>query len=186
MSGNLAVSTINGVDISVSPVATQAFASSLLAEYIVSGSAVTSINFSGLDINTHKSYRVEIEFINVTSLSNLYMFINGDTTLTNYQSQVTTANATTSSSTRNNTPTCIFVGTLLGSNSMIIDIIKTNGYISALFRGKVLMTSNLNQVEIGSVDKVASITNLTQLAFTAQVASAIGVGSKIRIYRGDV
>ena len=61
MSGNLAVSTINGVDISASPVATQAFANSLLAEYTVTGSAVTSIDFSGLDINTHKSYRVEIE-----------------------------------------------------------------------------------------------------------------------------
>ena len=80
MAGSLVVDKLNGVDISVSPPATRAYANSLLAEYIVSGSAVTSIDFSGLDINTHKSYRVEIDWINPTaSPTAMSVFINGDT-----------------------------------------------------------------------------------------------------------
>lgn len=189
MAGNLAVSKINGVDISSSPVATQAFANSLLAEYTVSGRAVTSIDFSGLDINTHKSYRVEIEMINATdSQALLYMFVNGDTTLANYASQGLAGVGSTVSSSRLSAPKICINSTSVGSdNAVVVNVTRVAGkcsYISSYVRD--IGSTSIVQGEIMWGGKTATVTNITQLTFTSSVAMAIGVGSKIRIYRGDV
>ena len=157
----------------------------LLAEYTVSGSAVTSIDFSGLDINTHKSYRVEIELINATASGGaLYCFVNGDTTLTNYWSQYFYANSTSVTSARQNNPQ---ISTLIASSiaSVQLSIEKVNGY-TRITSSDNFNTSSSIAYEIFSSTKTATVTNITQLTFTSSVASSIGVGSKIRIYRGDV
>ena len=184
MSGNLNVSTINGVDVSVSGVATQAFANSLLYEAVVTGSAVTSIDFPLLDINTHKSYRVEIEIVGSASVTNIYMFVNGDTAITNYYSQGIFANATSFTGGRNNEPRI--------GNTGNEDYQKINVAVS-LISSKVCYNTLGNYSDDSSIQgsifygtKTATVTNITQLTFTSSVASAIGVGSKIRIYRGDV
>lgn len=155
----------------------------LLAEYTVSGSAVTSIDFSGLDINTHKSYRVEIDLVCAGSGS-VYLFINNDTTITNYYSQLISSNDTT-------------IGGGRGNSSRIVDLItgdyhKCNLNVSLIY-SKVVYNSFVNysddsniQTYLFSGSKIATVANITQLTFTSSVASSIGVGSKIRIYRGDV
>lgn len=185
MSGLLAVSAINGVDISVSPVATQAFANSLLAEYTVTGSAVTSIDFSGLDINTHKSYRIEIEWNNV-SASSVFLngFINGDTVQTNYYSQLFNITGTSVAGEKSNNARLAYPF----SNEKVAltaNISINQGYATT----RSLVTRGIGStvlLEIISMSKIATVTNITQLTFTSSGASAIGVGSKIRIYRGDV
>lgn len=160
--------------------------SSLLASYTVTGSAVTSIDFSGLDINTHKSYRVEIDWFNASAgNTRMEMFVNGDMTTTNYYEQTMTASSSTigggryndagicySPSTGNLVKAIVFVGLVLGyphSNSF-----------SAENVGSTM------QIEMKGHSKTTTVANITQLTFTTVAASAIGVGSKIRIYRGDV
>lgn len=160
-------------------------ANSLLAEYIVTGSAVTSIDFSGLDINTHKSYRIEVIANNATAThSNLYMFINDDTTITNYYFQYVGGNGTTAYASRGNYPT---IAWLDASNklSCIMTLILVNSYpVTAQYTvdniGSSLRTFS------HAICKTSTVANITQLTFTASVASAIGVGSTIRIYRGEV
>lgn len=157
----------------------------LLAEYTVIGSAVTSIDFSGLDVNTHKSYRIEVELINATaSLFDCYCFVNGDTTITNYYSQVIDANSTTIVGGRYNYPSIGSVGASSTSqhNSLVL---KANGYVNVRSHGGYLLGPSTRTTTTTTV-KTSTVTNITQLTFTSSVASAIGVGSKIRIYRGDV
>jgi len=186
MAGNLVVDTINGVDIAVSPPATRAYANSLLAEYEVTGSAVRSIDFSGLDINTHKSYMVEIDLINATATNGyVYCFINNDTVITNYYNQETTASAMALTGTRTNNPSIVYLDASSASSVSGNIFRNYNGNVTALSIGRRLLSATTVQAS-STIQKTATVTNITQLTFTSQVASAIGVGSKIRIYRGDV
>ncbi|WP_067176968.1 hypothetical protein [Sulfurospirillum sp. UCH001] len=158
----------------------------LLAEYVVTGSAVTSIDFTGLDINTHKSYRVEISIANATANSSgLYCFINGDTNLTNYYRELVQFDGTTIGANRANNPQII---TLQPSSSLSLTSNVQrgdNGYARAINFGNSSNGSSILK-EDSTLVKTATVSNITQLTFTTSVVNAIAIGSKIRIYRGDV
>lgn len=156
--------------------------SSLLATYTVSGMAVTSIDFSGLDINAHKSYRVEIDLIAGTATGgNLSVYINGNATATNYYTQYTSFTATT-------------VSTSIPNNSVFITIppalngvLQANGIVSKA--GKLKFDSTHSNIfhTLAMVNASNILpANITQLTFVSSVAGNIGIGSTIRIYRGDV
>lgn len=156
----------------------------LLAEYTVTGSAVTSIDFSGLDINSHKSYRIELDILGVTPGANIYMFVNGDTTTTNYYMQSVVFNGTGLSGDRHNQPRIGNIGANMSS--------KFNVNLS-IINGKAVYNSISNYRDGSTIEgfmsfgaKVATVTNIAQLTFVAGTANTINVGSKIRIYRGDV
>lgn len=161
------------------------FPKNLLLEYVVTSNC-TSIDFSNLlDLNTHKSYRIECDFINASvSAVSIYSFINGDTVLTNYYNQWGAFVATASSSSRVNYPQ--LVGLSASSfASVYCDLRLVNLYP----RLTGVITKDLAsaiQVAITSVGKSAQVSNVTRLTFTASVANSIGIGSKIRIYRGDL
>lgn len=156
----------------------------LLAEYEVTGSARTSIDFSGLDINTHKSYRIEIELYVASGAPAIYCFVNNDTVLTNYYFQIWGGNAAAFTGARANNPTIQSIG-IAGNHTCNLTCIRSNG--TPTFTG--IYSSQLGTTPIGYsvlMYKTSTVTNITQLTFTSSVASAIGIGSKIRIYRGDV
>lgn len=157
---------------------------SLLAEYIVTGSAVTSIDFSGLDINTHKSYRVEIELVNPTATAfSLQCFVNNDTTLTNYRSVSLVCSGTTATvSSVSDARLVVVDSSVIASTVSFISLV--NGYAksnSVSSRG-----TNSQSTHQITATKTTTVSNITQLTLTSSIASTIGVGSKIRIYRGDV
>jgi hypothetical protein len=157
----------------------------LFKEYTVSGSAVTTIDFTGLDINAHNSYSIELDITNVTaSGAQIHMFINADTTVTNYYSQYSLASGTSLAGTRANNPT---VSSFDANN-----IVKCNISLSKVI-DKVRAISSCCDLSDATVRvlnysyaKVGTVTNITQITFTSTVASSIAIGSKIRIYRGDL
>lgn len=161
---------------------------SLLAEYTVTGAARTTIDTLAdmgitLDINTHKNYRVEIELINATaSGADISCFVNGDTVLTDYYTtyiQFTTA----VSGGRLNSPRIAWLPP--SSNSCYTSVISLVGYPIFKTHGIQLPTSSCVE-DLFTTAKTATVANITQLTFTSSVAGAIGIGSKIRIYRGDI
>jgi len=159
----------------------------LLAEQEVTGSDVTTITFTGLDMNTHKSYRIEIEhFSEATTGGIVSMYANNDTTATNYYNGYVFGVATAVTGARNNDATI----TSAAANSRTYTAIDV-GYATGLY---VIAHSRCNQ-NIGANtnflgytwSKTSPVTtNLTRLDFTAGIASGLRVGTKIRIYRGDV
>lgn len=157
--------------------------SNLVFEHEVTGSAVTNIDVTGLDINLHKSYRIEIEFINPTiSNSYLYMYINNDTVNTNYYNQQVIFTGTSTVSARENLPWVCFceVGR---QTSSVLDLIQTFGGRVHCFLKLSHEQGSSILANIGVLTHVNALSNITQLTFTSSVANAIGVGSKIRIYK---
>ena len=157
----------------------------LLAEFEVTGSPTTTINITGLDINAHKSYRIEVEIVGVSGGVNIYMFINGDNTVANYYMQMTGYNNTTVSTSRQNQPR---IGNIGGAGVVmqgIVDCSLIGGIFHYRASSNYLTGSTVQGNDIWG-NKVATVANITSIQIVSSTANHIGVGSKIRIYRGDV
>lgn len=191
--GNIASPVFTGNPVAPTPssgdkdatLATTAYANSLLVEYEVTGSAVTSINFTGLDINTHKSYRIEVEAKNATATPTIVsMFVNNDTVATNYYCQYLVAGGTAVAGARANSAN-IFTKEASAKTNVIGNVSLVDGYMYSIFNSAKRDPSSI-EIQNYSMAKTATVTNITQLTFTSSVANSIAVGSRIRIYRGDV
>lgn len=168
--------------------ATLAAEPTLLAEYTVSGAAVTSIQFTGLDINTHKQYLIEFDWYNPTaSVADASLFINNNTTATNYYTQVLNINNATLTGARNNTNSVGAMNTTKrGRYEIRLSLVSdgTNAYPALSSHGSYDSGSTQAQT-IRTVSSITAVANITQIDLTSSIASSIGIGSVVRIYRGD-
>lgn len=161
-----------------------AYAATLLSE-ITTTALATTIQFTGLDINAHKGYRLEICYVASAAATHpVSLYVNALTTATDYYSQYVQADAGTVASGRLNSAQ-IFAG-ITGSRILaLVDInIVPAGYVFANSEearnvGSALM--NLNY----KVSLVPTVTNITSLSITAGIADGIGIGTVVRIYRKD-
>ena len=159
--------------------------SSLIYDSTVTGSAVTSIVIPALDIVLHKSYRIELEILNSTATAfSLFLYSNTNLTASNYSTEVINTAGTT------NTASTVANSTIgycdISSNSFIVMTLSllSGGFIrwlSQCSRGSKVLSS---LASLSGLNKIA-VTNLTALTLTSSVANSIGIGSRIRIYRGD-
>ena len=157
----------------------------MLAEIVISGSAVTSVDFTGLDINTHKSYRIEIESINTLGVDSILSWaINGDTTAINYYYQRVDIDDTSVTGVRSNSNS-VALTPANNRAGLVINVLNRNGYIQGLTQESRGSGSGLD-LHLRSLSKVSSVSNMTQLTFTSSVSGGIGVNSRFRVYRGEV
>lgn len=156
----------------------------LLAEYEVTGSAVTSVQFTGLDINTHKSYRIEADLVlGPSGASTLFMYANNNVVVTDYYSQYLQGDASTISAARENNPAvCDITG---GRAGFVAFLAPFNNQFISKIQSHYIGTSAVNTVVRTQTAPRYTNENLTKLTFASTVVQGIGVGSKFRIYRGD-
>jgi len=152
---------------------------SLLAEFEVTGSAVTSLTVSDLDINKHKSYRIEFTHPN-SGTATVEMFVNGDTTSTNYNSQQLTVLSTSVAGSRSNSGRIASYGIAATQ----IDLNVVGSYAMATSVNAYNASGNIS-LSTRAWMKSATVTNITSVTFQASLASGLVVGTKVRIYRGD-
>ena len=157
----------------------------LLAEYVVTDSPVSSIDFQGLDIIAHKGYRVEMDIINaIANAIVVYLFVNGDTLLTDYASQGFASTGTSSSSGAYANPTigaCDISSFALFNASLSLSNFGYFHWSSFATRG----TTVKPYIFIVSGLKKVAVENITQLTFSSSYGTPFAVGSRIRIFRGD-
>ncbi len=155
-------------------------------------SDVQSITFSDLDINTHKSYTIELDLLHgaAGNEQRISMFANGDTTQTNYHAQalISLGSSTIStefsegsiSETQRESP-----GGAAATTISTIRVSIRNGKLRAFSNTSFCLgTSNDIQVRNYGWAHNQTVTNLTSLTFYA--ASTFKAGDKFRIYRGDI
>lgn len=154
----------------------------LVAETVVTGSAVTSVTFSGLDGNDAGGYLLLAEVINATSNQiEMYISVNGDTTITNYYSQILLANGTTITTANVNEPR---IGRMDASKKSDFDIsIKCNSGYFRYISKSMFGSGSTQRIYTLTGDKTASVTNITALAITSTAANSIAVGSTFRLYK---
>jgi len=153
-----------------------------VAEVDVSGAAVTNIDISGLDLDSHKSYQLWFKVHNPLGVGSAYrVFFNADYTLTNYTRQVLWADGTSIGSVR--VDGCDLCDAPDGRDAFAIaEIMRTpDGYPRFMSR---YQKDNPAYVVL-VMDYVAweTAANVTSIRVASEQTDAIGVGSKLILYR---
>lgn len=161
-----------------------AYAATLLSE-TTTNALLTSIEFTGLDINTHKGYRLEIAYVDgAATAHSAALYVNGLTTATDYYSQYIQASGTSVTTGRLNSAQAF--GATAGNRTFaVIDIgLTPGGFFFAHSEEARTVGSAVEGIGY-KISRTASIANITSLTITAGVANGIGVGTTFKIFRGD-
>jgi len=154
----------------------------LVASFTVSGSAVTNVDFSGIDLSVSKRFRLEVELIHAGGSACVYnLFTNNNTTTSNYYSQFMFINNTSGTFGRNNDADVTFLGS--GGKAMITIDIGLAGNDTPCYRS--FTNDGLGSsttIKQATVSATFTAANITQLTFSSAVASQIGIGSTFRLY----
>ncbi|RLE76539.1 MAG: hypothetical protein DRJ44_03890 [Thermoprotei archaeon] len=143
-------------------------------------SNVTSITITGLDINSDKQYKLIINLKNGAGSGLFRIYVNNDTTATNYYEQRLLANDTTVTANRIND--CYIDGVTVEAY-VEIDIIRTNdGYIlmfvkNSLNRGSSVYTG------VRAISTAGTHTNLTQIDLVGSTSGLFGAGTRIMLFK---
>lgn len=154
----------------------------LVGSATVSGSAADSLVVSGLDLDSDESYYVEFALKNASaSTVSLSFYYSGDTTATNYTRQITTADGASQTTARVNAATAAFIlanSTCTGFARVAKDIDgKTRALIQSIRNDPSATAFNFG------VTTWDSTANVTSIGIYSSVASALEVGSRIKVYR---
>jgi len=139
-----------------------------------------SVTFSNLDLDTARQYIIRAFFNDAAESYNL--FVNGDTTATNYHTEVLMANGATLSGTGNNNAIITGMNTTAVYSDM--NIVKVAG-------GLPLANSYNSRYYAGGGNMImshyswrydAATTNVTSITISAVGAAGIKAGSRIALY----
>ena len=151
----------------------------------LAGSDADYVDFTGLDINTHQFYILISRIIVAGSTATTYfkLYINGDTTDTNYYTQVLYATDTTIAAERPNVPYfCVGKGIdgqrgVLGFCPVIRD---PEGYVRWINQYIRDSAANALMAFYGGI-KTGTVTNITSIRIAASVSGGLGTGSRITL-----
>lgn len=151
-------------------------------DYTVSGSAVTSVDITGLTFDKGSEYMLVSTIINTSASGSLYnLYANGNTTDTNYYAQNITADGATVSSGRQNKPYLAYTTNAKSTFSLANLKLTNNGYF--VYQDNTLYDlTTLSMLNYYGTSTFTA-TSITQLTITASVANAIGIGSRFQLIK---
>jgi hypothetical protein len=156
----------------------------LLTSTTVSGSAVTAITFTSLDLDAHLDYVIEVETLGAAGSNLFSIYANNDQTATNYRSQLQNGTGTTAGAEAANNARIGYSHDELRGKSVIHVGYSTGRYFMAISTMLRQTASTTFYSEISGVFKTAELSaNLTRLDLVHSTSSGFEVGTKARIYR---
>jgi len=153
-----------------------------IVETTVTGTAVTTISITGLDLDAAKAYLLLLRFTNPTTSDTGYaMYLNADTTGTNYWRQYMWASGTSIAGNRVNDAT--FSSASAGEESIVWAVMARDpaGYVKVLTNTALRDPSAVWILFQGWTWTTTA--NVTQIDITASVTGAIGIGSRVIIFK---
>lgn len=153
----------------------------LLDSVTVSGAAVTSVQLDPGPVLTQGEQWIITGSINQAAGTNYYLEYNGDTTATNYYSQVLQSASTTTSSNRTNDPLFAVVSSGDDANFEIRITRDVAGYTRALAWVIREDAANVTLRYHGHIWN--KTTDPSSIEIVAVTASGIGIGSWFRLYK---
>ncbi|MEI6296286.1 MAG: hypothetical protein WCO84_01395 [bacterium] len=151
----------------------------------MSGSAVTSVDFTGLNITKDDDYMLVSNVVNPLGSNCVYgLYMNNNNTNANYYSQYIVAVDTYLNSGRVNTADLTYVATATNPNLSYTNIKLTNsGYIARIINDTRKTGSGLTEFVTYASTSTFTATSITQITIIASVASGIGIGSRFQLYK---
>ncbi len=145
----------------------------------------TSVTFSGLNSTVDSWYTLECEFKTAANASVIYLYVNNDTTATNYYTSYHFFGTDAAEHAVGHTHTSNFSNVGNASNSITIaQIFCINGIFSyTSTRLADLAEGSVASAQFVCAKTTGTITSITSLTLTASVASQLVAGGKARLYR---
>lgn len=156
----------------------------LVFEYEVTGSAVTTITATGLDLNADGgNWEIHFGVVSATDTdSAIRLYINNDTTYTNYISRYIFCGGTSITTDAINDTNITYIYTNANISYAVSNIGIVNNHICYNTHDS---RDNASKSALVNCYKSTTDTNITQLDFTCATASGIGVGSKVKIFKKE-
>ncbi len=152
----------------------------------VAGAAATTLTMSALDLDADTSYLVQIVLSNATaSFSTISLYYNSDTTATNYDSVVAIFRGATLTGARANTGRFI---DLTGNRDAAGFARISKDFpekVNARFDGRNDITTLMEGHSNTHMWRTAA-TNVTGITLSSSVASALAIGSFMRVWKLDI
>lgn len=141
----------------------------------------TSVAFTGLDSTIDGIYTMIVD-ITGSQTSDLYLYINGDTTATNYYRELVRATGATLGVLNTNEPAVSYI--VSGIKTLAVYTIST-GAVNVTTGNK--NTGADGHIMTGSIWKTTTPSSITQISLVAKTGTAaIGAGSTIALYKQNV
>lgn len=153
-----------------------------IGEAEIIGAAATTLVMSGIDLNADGRYFIEIELVGASGAPTIAMTYNDDTTATNYDVQVSEVAGGSAGQARANN--AILLTTVTTDTTSIEGWLRINGEGNPRF---IYRYSSGDTTAIKTGYGVHTwrtpATNITSLTLTSSVSSALGIGSRIRVWK---
>lgn len=152
-------------------------------------SNTTTVSFTGLNITKDDEYLIVCEVKSGAAAGWIRLFVNGNTTATNYQIQTLSGYGTSFSLVAEPQPVFVYAhSTTYGEHSHATAQLKltNSGYVVWQSRSNSYYRTDLGQYTrnvqaYGGAEFTA--TSITSLEFTAVATNGIGVGSRFQLYK---
>lgn len=155
----------------------------LIADIEVSGSAVTELEITGLNINPGDIVLLVAFAIMEETTCPIFLFVNGNNVSTNYTEQEIVVSGTSIYKGRYSGPIILYGGSLNELLSFVELTISNNGrFVYDATMAKEVGTGNLH-IQAISCASHFTISTITSLLLQATVTGAIGVGSRVQLYK---
>jgi hypothetical protein len=156
----------------------------ILVQETILGASATDVDFSGLDINTHKAYLLVWKWKNLGDASNaLFLYMNGDYTNSDYYRQQFSVDDVTVTSHRANDSE--FTNTIPQNADAVGSVLiqrDPDGYVRAITQNSEKGPSAMI-LSVWTIAKSATVANLTSLRIHSYEASGMAAGSRFALYR---
>lgn len=155
-----------------------------LVDVIVSGSAVTQVDISGLNIGKGEEYVLVFEIVNPTaSVPSFRLFANANYTDTNYYAQTLQVDNATIGASRVNIASLGYAQ----PNNKLFGMAKikltNNGYFVFQVDGNYDVGLSTFYLATRNTTSTFTMTSITSLRIFSIVASSIGIGSRFQLYK---
>jgi len=145
--------------------------------------AATTLTITGLDINTHKCYMMIINLVNDAAVGSAYqLFVEGDTTATNYYSQYIIATGTSLTADRSNDAGIGYTEAGDRLSTILFIFRDPDGY----YRVNLLLQRYTGSAVCyfdRRICKTAPVTNITRLDLIASQTNGLGVGTRVMLFK---
>jgi hypothetical protein len=156
----------------------------LVASNTVSGSAVTSFSFTGLDLDTDIAYIIEMEILADAGNNLFSIYANNLQTATDYRSQLIQATGTTVNSEEANNARIGYLSDGYRTRSIIHVGYSTGRYFYASAQFVRQHDSTTGFITINGVWKPTElVANVTRIDIVHSTSSGFDIGTKVRIYK---
>lgn len=155
-----------------------------VADTTVTGSAVTSVDFTGLSIDKGSEYMLVSDANNAAASGTSYNILaNNNTTLTNYYHQNIRASGTYIEVIRLNSSGIYGALTNLKTSGLTNIKLTNNGYF--VYQSNSVRFYGGSTVELHNIEGTSTFTStsITQLTVSAETALGIGIGSRFQLYK---